>query len=101
MDCRNCDFRLDAIKATVEAIGYNLNFCPHCGCHISAPPLSYLENDFTKNLRKQITILSRRLNRLKEKQASQGYETPVSVITEIEDIEAELEELKAELASYQ
>ena len=48
-------------------------------------------------LQKQIATHQRRLNILKEKQARLGYSSPPEVITEIEDIEAQVAKLKAEL----
>lgn len=44
-----------------------------------------------------ITIHHRRLQILKEKQALYGLNTPVHILTEIEDIEAEIEGLQSEL----
>lgn len=40
-----------------------------------------------------LMALTRRLNKLKERQAQLGLETPVSVLTEIEDLERQIEEL--------
>ena len=50
-----------------------------------------------KDLRERIVKNQRRLQKLKEKEASYGLETPVHILTEIEDIETELERLRAEL----
>jgi hypothetical protein len=51
------------------------------------------END----LRNLIVIRQRRLQKLKEKEASFGLNTPVDILTEIEDIETEIENLQGEL----
>lgn len=51
------------------------------------------------NIKKLIIKSSRYLQKLKEKEASFGLDTPVHVLTEIEDTEAELEKLQTELAT--
>jgi formylglycine-generating enzyme required for sulfatase activity len=50
------------------------------------------------DLQKQIAQHNRRLQLLKEREARQGINTPPEVITEVEDIEDRIEELKAQLA---
>ena len=50
------------------------------------------------HLQRTINNLHRRLQHLQERKALQGLETPSSVIIEIEDLEAELAGLQAELA---
>ena len=50
-----------------------------------------------KDLKELIVRNQRRLQKLKEKEAAYGLETPVHILTEIEDIEAELEQLRVEL----
>jgi tetratricopeptide (TPR) repeat protein len=49
------------------------------------------------DIKKQIVQHNRRLQILKEKKAAYGLETPVSVLTEIADIESQIEALQAEL----
>ncbi|MCP4369553.1 MAG: hypothetical protein GY797_15795 [Deltaproteobacteria bacterium] len=49
------------------------------------------------DVQKLIGIKARRLQKLKEVNASEGINTPPEIIMEIEDIEAELEQLQAEL----
>jgi len=49
-----------------------------------------------EQLRKLIQAKSRRLQKLQEKQARKGINVEVEVLTEIEDLEAEIEELQAE-----
>ncbi len=53
------------------------------------------END----LKRHIVRHNRRLQILREKEAVYGLETPVSILTEIADIEAEVKQLSAELDS--
>jgi tetratricopeptide (TPR) repeat protein len=53
-----------------------------------------------KDLKRQIARHNRRLQMLKEKEAVYGLETPVSILTEIADIENEVKELSAELESF-
>ena len=50
---------------------------------------------------KLIERRTRRLQKLKERQATQGISTPPEVLTEIEDIQAELEKLRETLATEQ
>jgi hypothetical protein len=50
-----------------------------------------------EDIQKQIAAHSRRLQLLKERKARQGINTDPAVITEIEEIEATLEEMQAEL----
>ena len=52
-------------------------------------------------IKRQLTRYNRRLQILKEKEAAYGLETPVSILTEIPDIEGEIEALQAELAQIQ
>jgi hypothetical protein len=52
---------------------------------------------YKDDLQKEIGIYHRRLQKLKEKKATMGTNTPVEVLTEIEDIEAEIENLSVEL----
>jgi hypothetical protein len=49
------------------------------------------------DIKKLISNNSRRLQKLKEQQASMGIHTPPHVLTEIEDAEAEIEKLQTEL----
>ncbi|MCB0211523.1 MAG: hypothetical protein KDJ52_19450 [Anaerolineae bacterium] len=48
-----------------------------------------------------LTRYNRRLQKLKEKEAAQGYNTPPETLTEIEDIEAKVEKLQAESKSLE
>lgn len=50
-------------------------------------------------INKQLALHRRRLELLKERQAVQGLNTPPEVSIEIEDIEAKIEELEAELSN--
>lgn len=54
-----------------------------------------------KDIEALIARNQRRLQKLKEKQASYGLDTPVHILTEIEDIEAELERLQLELTQLE
>jgi tetratricopeptide (TPR) repeat protein len=49
------------------------------------------------DLKKQIDIHRRRLQKLEEQQAFRGLDTPAHILIEIEDIKAKIEELRAEL----
>jgi tetratricopeptide (TPR) repeat protein len=49
------------------------------------------------DIRNLIAKHGRRLQKLKEKKASFGLDTPIHILTEIEDVEAELEKLQTEL----
>ena len=49
------------------------------------------------DIQKLITQHQRRLQKLRERQAKQGISTPPEVLTEIEDIEAQIDRLRAEL----
>ena len=49
------------------------------------------------HIKKLLINYNRRLQALKERQALDGRDTPVAVLTEIEDIEAEIEKLQIEL----
>ncbi len=50
-----------------------------------------------EDLKRQIDLYSHRLQRLKERRALHGQDTPPSVLIEIEDVEARIEELTKEL----
>jgi hypothetical protein len=50
-----------------------------------------------EEIKELIARHKRRLQKLKEKQASYGLDTPVHILTEIEDVELELEQLQTEL----
>jgi hypothetical protein len=52
-------------------------------------------------IKRELTLHNQRLQILKEKKATYGLETPVSILTEIPDIEREIEALQAELAQLQ
>lgn len=52
-------------------------------------------------IKRELTRHNQRLQILKEKKATYGLETPVSILTEIPDIEREIEALQAELAQLQ
>ena len=54
-----------------------------------------------EDIRKLIHTHQRRLQKLKEKQAAMGINTPAEVSIEIEDIEAKLKELSDDLAAEQ
>ena len=54
-----------------------------------------------KDIRELIVRNERRLQKLKEKQASYGFDTPVHILTEIEDIGAEIEKLQVKLAELE
>jgi tRNA A-37 threonylcarbamoyl transferase component Bud32 len=56
-----------------------------------------LQDDITKLLTKH----QRRLQKLREQRAQFGINTPVEILTEIEDIEAEIEKLNAELKTIE
>jgi hypothetical protein len=49
-----------------------------------------------EHLQKMISAKTRRLRTLREQQARYGQEAPPSMVTEIEDLEAELEGLRKE-----
>lgn len=51
------------------------------------------------NLKTLITAKQRRLQKLKEKEATQGLNTPPEVLTEIEDLQAEIKKLQTEKAN--
>ncbi len=53
------------------------------------------------NIKKLIIENERRLQKLKQKKAAYGLDTPPQVLTEIEDIEANLEKLHQELATLE
>ena len=55
--------------------------------------------DAEKNIHALIINHRRRLQKLKEKQARRGEDTPVDILLEIEDIEESIKELEATLAS--
>ncbi|MCB0176022.1 MAG: hypothetical protein KDJ97_36330 [Anaerolineae bacterium] len=49
------------------------------------------------DIKKLLINYNRRLQALQERKALYGYETPISILTEIEDVETEIERLQAEL----
>jgi formylglycine-generating enzyme required for sulfatase activity len=53
------------------------------------------------DIQKLITEHRRRLQKLRERQAKQGINTPPEVLTEIEDIEAQIDRLRTELEEEQ
>jgi sRNA-binding carbon storage regulator CsrA len=57
-----------------------------------------LREDDIRNL---VTHDSRRLQKLKEKQAKFGINTPPEILIEIEDIEAKISEAEADLKSLE
>ena len=52
------------------------------------------------SLKRRIMEAHRRLNKLLEQQARQGNDTPVSVLTEIEDLQVKIAEMEHELEVY-
>lgn len=50
------------------------------------------------NIKKLLVNYNRRLQALQERQALYGLDTPIAILTEIEDIESQIEELQTELA---
>jgi tetratricopeptide (TPR) repeat protein len=53
------------------------------------------------DLKKQIDIHRRRLQKLEEQQAFRGLDTPAHILIEIEDIKAKIEELQTELKALE
>lgn len=58
-------------------------------------------NQTVENLQRLITNHQRRLQKLKETQALQGYNTPPDVLLEIEDIEETIQELQTSLTKVE
>ncbi len=57
----------------------------------------YFGETHQEDIKNLISHYNRRLQKLKERQAQQGLDTPVHILTEIEDIEAKIEVLQNEL----
>ena len=52
-----------------------------------------------EDIQKLLNITNRRFQKLREKKAHMGINTPVHIETQIEDVEKEIEQLETELAA--